>query len=898
MDVLQNKLDDIEQKFNIDKSSESAIAVAMRCWLLYKAQGDKAHLYKGYHINRSVFKTNFACFDHYFIDVFLSIEMENFDNAKQLLDLLKGSKNYFKNNEPQRFMLYTFLNGFYNIRLGKIRAFEKQQKTMNDFRDNTHNGLFDMLMAVSAYEYGDYNGAVLLFAKAYAKGERSAMMFAYLLDCFNNAPVDVSKVDDGMFFGFVRWALNKKLDISEAVFKFKYAMAAYFNVYPKLVEEVYRLYPHDEVLASICSALMERMDYSSSAFYFYKEAELKQIELPNIYNMLIKSAANNNVENISRYTLDMFFKTGYLEAMLLPFAYHLVITKPKNFELLDAYKDRIIDFAVESLKKGESGRYYNSIYRFYLSEAVTASDKSLMDLAEKILWEDLFKFRVLIENDSAKYIWVSEPERRDMNKYAITGKSKVIIASGPSFSCWFLDSDQRSLVETPYTAVRLVENADIELYKRFFGKGMTSPELIVALSKHYMSLEVLPEESIGVFKLAVARADLSASFKMLISAATGNYYASLGAYSKAVSYYKDVDENKLNDNYIEQMLIAYINANDYKKAVSLIVKKAECISDRNLFYALKQIAVKNIYDRDIANVAYELVLKSWYDKTLVEIIFSHYRGSQEEWQELSRALSHMSIAEQGLDEIILKNAIVMHQMDKGSQKVFQRMFEMNSKNTLVEEFVAFCVYEIIINNIKPEYETIEIMERMFFGSGDSFIAYALCHVYARYGITTFKSDEIIKQAVKLCEDDAFIFPVLKHIKDKKFTSAYIEKNQPFIYHGFPDKIIKLYYKTDNEPEFRSKRMRYLRFGLYFAHVTHFYGEKITYYFSEEMETGSIVSKQSVVENSDMKLSEIKDDSFFVINNALIYERLFKYDMVEGIITEKLREKPRIKSWIL
>jgi hypothetical protein len=346
------------------------------------------------------------------------------------------------------------------------------------------------------------------------------------------------------------------------------------------------------------------------------------------------------------------------------------------------------------------------------------------------------------------------------------------------------------------------------------------------------------------------------------------------------------------------MLMAYVNGRDYDKAVHLIIKKAECISDRGLFYALKQIITVGKYNKDIADVAYELTLKSWYDKVLTGIVFQHYNGSLEEWQALSKALSAMSVTEQALDEIILKNALWMHVFDKGSQNVFRRMHEMNPENPLIADYAALCAYEIIIKGTKPEYETIELLEKIYERGKDRMIAYALSHVYIQNDIATFRSEEIIKEAIGFAEKDRVIFPIFKSVKDKTLLSAYIESNQPFIYRGLPGRTVKLYYKADYATGFKVRMMHYVKFGLYFASIPSFYGETITYYFSEEMETGSITTKQEETENKNMRLSEDGKNPYYAINNALIYEQLFKYDMVEQIITERLKEKPRIKGWII
>ncbi|MDR2903431.1 MAG: DUF5717 family protein [Clostridiales bacterium] len=900
MEILLKRQTAIEERFHKKQSNRNAFALIESAWLLYKTAGDKSFLHKALHTAVTMTETNFSVAEFCFLRIFIQIELGNTDTAAELLDGLKPHKGYFKNHSPRGYAYYLFLLALLNQRNGKKRAAEKHYNLLSELNEPGENPLFDLLLGILNNAFSEYEDTVDFLSYAYKSGCRSAFLFQTALDCFQNAPKTITKFDAHLFFALTKWALQKGVDISALIQQFKNVIAAFFSAHQAGVEELYEKYPSGTLLKRICRERINRMDYSPRAFRYYKEAEGKQLDLPELYAALIKSASLNHDESLSRFTVDHYLKSQTADRELRAFVFHLMITKFKNSELYRGYEDEILAFAAESLRNRQSGRYYNSLYAVYLDSG--KADGDLLQAAEKQLYEDLFKFRLYIDAEETapkiRHVWISEKEQKEMRIYALSGRSRVIIASGEGFSIRFLEEEKRTVIDAPYRAVRLVETAGIDLYQRFFNQGLTSPELLIALANHYMTFEDLPAESLEIFKLAAANAFLSDSYRMVVKAAIGNYYANRGNYKTASLYYKEVDENSLNDRYLEQMLMAYVNGRDFDKAVGLIIKKAECISDRGLFYALKQMLPVKAYHKDLADVAYELTLKSWYDKALTTIVFQHYNGSLEEWQALSRALSAMSVSEQALDEIILKNALWMHVFDKGTQSVFWRMFDMNPENPLIADYATFCVYEIIIKGTKPEYETIELLEKLYERENDPMIAYALSHVYIRNDITTFRSEEMIKAAVAFAEKDRLIFPILKAVKDKTLLSAYIESNQPFIYRGLPGRTVKLFYKADYDAGFKTRTMQYVQFGLYFASIPSFYGDTLTYYFSEEMDTGSITTKQEQTKNNNMRLSENGKDPYYAINNALIYEQLFKYDMVEAIITERLKERPRIKGWII
>jgi len=143
-----------------------------------------------------------------------------------------------------------------------------------------------------------------------------------------------------------------------------------------------------------------------------------------------------------------------------------------------------------------------------------------------------------------------------------------------------------------------------------------------------------------------------------------------------------------------------------------------------------------------------------------------------------------------------------------------------------------------------------------------------------------------------------LFPVFQGNRDKTGVSAYIEKNRAFLYRAVPGKDVRLCYKVDDEAEYRQKKMRYVRFGIYLCAIPHFYGENISYFFSETRQTGSVSTKEESVRNTGVYIDEDSGDPYFAINNAAVYEQMFRYDQAERVIAGILREKKSVNARIM
>jgi hypothetical protein len=107
----------------------------------------------------------------------------------------------------------------------------------------------------------------------------------------------------------------------------------------------------------------------------------------------------------------------------------------------------------------------------------------------------------------------------------------------------------------------------------------------------------------------------------------------------------------------------------------------------------------------------------------------------------------------------------------------------------------------------------------------------------------------------------------------------------------------MHYKIKGQNEFKIKPMKYLKFGIYIASVTMFYGEEITYFFNEELNSGSITTQETIFINNVAQSSE-NPGKFEDINNCLMYIEKSRFDKVETVIAEYLKPHKTIIGKIL
>ncbi len=846
------------------------------------------------------------------ITCYIHLQSGDVNLAQPLLDKLFHYRNFYKQYNPEFFIAIN-----YNMAILEIKQenFSKAVKYIKNIEENkdVNIGFSHMLLGDLMLQSNNLEQAFNHFENSISFDFNSPFLYAGLFEIFNNKyELDFQSVN--VLLSFLNWASSHLREDDERVINILSHYEEFLSILPlnnftiRAILNVYNKYKASWALTKICEYLILRKNTTVRAFEYYSDAIKKQLEISKLYNFYLNTAIENKIEGISRYAITNYLKEqgDELDVDNLCYLYHIMLCDEKYFDMAQKYQQKIVYFLYYCFENNIQNRYVLTISRYVLSlSSEIKIPESYLGKIEAVLKNNMFLYDVFVADKNVSYIWYIEDEKRNAAKYELGRQMVTVTACSEAPEVVCVCGTKNSIVESKVIIEKRIKNAGMDMFLHFYKKGLKTEDIKIQLSKYILELKDYESDDTGLVEVYIDiltetlnLSEISKTFKMRISAALGNILYIQNRYDKALLYYEGVDENCLNDMVIEQMLKVFVNTGEFEKATRLIMKKSHCISDRTLFGALKRIGIEKKYDKLIADAAYELILKSWYDKTLLNITLKHYKGSQQDWQELSKTLALISASDENLDEIIIKNSIWMHKFDSGTQKVYCRMFEQSPDNEYVGLFTYYCVFEVLINNTKPEYSTIDVMEKLFLEYLDSILGYALCTVYIEHNVKTLHSDEIIAKVLEILENKGEMLPIFKKIKDKRFQTPYIIKNLPFIYRCLPNKNVFVHVRFDDNEEFMPIKMGYLRFGLYIANVSHFYNEKITYYFSEEMPTGSIVTKEYTAFNNTVYVDEASNDPFFVINNAICFEQMFKYDKVEKIINEFLKENQPIRGTIL
>lgn len=945
---LVSKLKSAENSYNLRPTDDRAVLLLVRYVFMSIFSNDTNYIKKGVEISEIMLHKNKGNGYIRILSAYLNLLNNDMQKVKSILKPLDSYKNYYKANDPLLYSYYLYIEGYiwYNLDrkkqtvkyLQQLKSMEpillKQNlsepgKTYFELQYNIKDLsiLYSLIGDLSIYIGDTENSYKYLGRATNNENVCKAISFYGLYNLFSMTKTTVKINDDykDLFSYFILKALPV-LTLNKMIEKEKENLQRTFITHPDYMETVYEYYKSPWLLKDLVAYYITNNNITNKAYKCYKEAEKGQIQNPKLPYFIVKGAMENEIEDMSYYFMNIFLESHESELdddiSLKAFIYHILVSDEKMETFLSEKHMEIISFSAYALENNYSNRYFNSLYCYMLKFIDTVNlPAQLIKKCEEIVIENLFLYKAEVTNPEIERIFIFEKEKKNLHSFDVVDGAVDIISASSDFNYFSMANKNKEIITDDLYFKKQIENADYETYKYLHAKNYEAENLTIALTNSYLSFESIddiPEEAIDVLNTALYLRDMSINFRTKITAGLGSILIKQDNLDKAVEYFKGVDENFLNDMYIEQMLKAFLKAKFYRKAWDLLIKKSYCISIDTKFDAVVSLCTQKELNPDdmpsLSNIAAELILHSKYHNSLVVLILKEYTGSQEQWLSIRKSLIKNASPLLELDEIILYNTIWIHNLDIGSQEIFANLCKVRPRHNLVKYFSIYLTYEILINNKKPIYEAIDSLEKVFFNKDNDFgeftvednhqIAYALTHFYLTHNVNTINSDNIIELSISFMELDNIIIPVIKNVKDfsdYNMKSHFIFKNRSFIYKASPDKTVTFNYRTDSNEAFTCINMNYLKFGIYMCIVPHFYLETIEYFFAETSTneaSSSIETLKETIVNNDKIAVENSNDEFFDINNALIYKDLFKFDLVEDIIYNKLKHNRSIKSTII
>lgn len=886
MEKIINKA---EQMYKNNKNKDRLQIFINKCYLAFLSENKIEYLKKAYFTIEEYLTLNKTDLDMILLICFFSLEQKNKEEAEKYINIISKYKKYLKNNEPIKYSFYIYLIALQKY--NKNKNISKYIKILQSYNKDNFKEISLMIIDLKFRNESLERDDIFEISI----NEKTYFLTNLLIYKLLEKSSKFFNIDKNLFKNYIKWGYNNKLNIENSVNKYK----NYLNFEvdeDSFNKRFYEFYKNDIILKTICETYLQQNKFSEISFFFYKEAIKKQIDLENLAFYYIKGCYKFKVEEIGLYPIKQFLNNLNIDFEIVPFVYHIILTNKKYSELIKENHIKILQFGNYFLEKKCVGRYYFTIYKYMLDNL--ENNPELENRILEIIYPIYYKYEIEFFNEKAKWIYIKNNEITTIKKYEIKDKKCYINAISNNFSYYIFDDQEKEILSCNLNIKKIIQDNSTKLVLKFYTKNLKDKFTLINLGTYFININKVPNKALDILIKILEIDDLSNIFRMKLLQIIGNIYFESEDYNNANIYYKKVSEKYINNKDINNILLTYVNCLENEKAIDIIKKKAHLLNEDILYTSLRKISENEQFDKEIAPFVYEMLMKSKIDNLFIDIVLNHYKGCLNEWIQLRNVLQNVEVLRKKVDEYILKETIYTHNLNSESEKVFISIFKDDVNNSIIKDFLNYCIYEAIFSEYKFLNETIEAMEQLFIEYKYEDVGYGLAHIYLKQDFDIEEKSIIFDEIIFNLEKLNINFNIFEENKDKLKKYAYILKNTPFIYNSLPNKDIYLFYKELNEESYKSVKMKYFKFGIYICTLPIFFGEEIEYYFTENMDTGSVSTKKYTKINNYNQIFEDIEDEYFKINNGIIYSYEGKYHLTHELIENTILRNYNLKGNIL
>ncbi len=870
MDYKQ-KLELLEKKYLENKTIKNALLLVQKYRTAYKFFNNFIYVKKALVIIKERMAENSLDARLILYRSYFAYLEGNIYESKSYLKVIKQGKNYYKENDKELYIFYLYVSGLVEQR-------DKYIKLLSKFI--VDNKIVSCYIADLYLEDVEYN----MCYKYLKEGNNSPLFFEIMYKYFD----DNKEVEDnkGLLSRLLRWCYYHNISVSSLLTKQGKNISNQIKDNISLFTKIYYQHEEDYILEKLCQALIKKEETSKDSFLLYLKAAKKQISLKNLNKMLILSSYKNNYENISYFFMKNFLLEEKLTSEIKGFIFHLLIIKENLNQLLEENNLLIVEHSIYGVDNGLTDIYNLSVYRYcLLNQKKFLIEKNYVNKMEAILFENLFNYKVHVNNKFIRYVAIKEYEKKDLIFFPIENQEGTVKTSTSEFSYYFFDDSKNNMIKEIPVFYPMVYSLDISIYIYFYNRGKRTPELLISCSNYCLNNSINEDEILHILEDTGGLKNLTTEYINKINLLMASIYLNKKEYKKALEYFNKINYSKLSGDYIEKLLIVLLETKNYKKASDLLLLKRQKISQGVIIYALEKLLTQDELkkNRGLVSISFEMIKKGSLNLQLINLVLSEYETTLDELLSFYKIINKKNIFNKTLAEKIIISTIKNRFINEEIENIFVKLYKQINLEKSTTLFIDYLSYEVIKNGYVVSEEVLKILEEVYSYNKITLMTLAISYYYKKV-----KNYDIIKQGINEMEKEKILFPVFK----EEFFSCcgdYVNKFQPFIYHSEKNKQVYFNFKFKEEVTFKKVEMEYFKFGLFVKKIVLFYNEEIDYYFEEVHDSGSITTDIKKFKNKQNKLRDTTSE-YTVINNACIYKEKFKYNEVENIIISLLNNQ--------
>lgn len=703
---------------------------------------------------------------------------------------------------------------------------------------------------------------LLRIKEAFKKGCFSPIMYYEALTVINSDPMLVRILNDFeirvLSFGLKHKKITRRLAdyINYLILNEKMVSAPVIDI----ERQLYEAFKQDNMLETLVIHMIRNEMCSFSCFQYYEKAVLKGLKITRLYEFYIKSMDKSSYRKLPEVVLMYFQYEVHLNYVDRAYLYADILTE--NKEVCSLYEDEIKNFGYEQLCMDRIDDNLNRIYKYMW-------DIQLLDnnTAESMV-NLMFTYKVKCLDETVQYVIVKHKELTLLDRYPVVDGVAYItmFTKGCALAFECIDGSIHK------------DTLDYEIEKIFENTDLLQAALNKAIRNEY--IEFYKFETGSSFDMAdtvkylAGLKGLEEYMREVLNSWLIDYYYhkkdQMGNENSTAINRKEIQKYILSNHLKKKEVIQYI---DICSSTSMFDTACDLIENYGIdgvpFETLYKIGnfllekLGNVHDVLLLDICFKSFLNRQYNEKMVSYLNDNFNGTSDEMYHVWKACNELQIDKTDISERIIAQMLFCSQQDEKLTEVFNTYYTSYNdgkkhditngrKRIIIDAYICYQSYlyfvkqHIVRQHLEKETNTecdLNVDVFAFTVIEDYLTANYKIHnicklAYLKYmsknpdTMTETQKKLVETLIIELCEENQ-CFDFYKKFGDV-LCLPYTIINQTYVqYIGSPDAKVNIYfYKNENESNVEHEIITGCC-GVYTKGFTLFYGDRISYYFTEE-----------------------------------------------------------------
>lgn len=267
-------------------------------------------------------------------------------------------------------------------------------------------------------KYRDYGDRIRVLERQFFNGSNQILLYAEAYICFQERVLLLRKLD-AFEIQILDFATKYKIITKELALYAAEQISQQKKYNAKLVrilERAYAMYEDVRILNALCMQLIKGNKIGNEYFKWYEKAVQEELRVAQLYEYYMMSMNVQRVKHAFPRIVYLYFMHGInLDYRRTALLYENILTyEDENGEIFKFYKDQMLQFAREQLKK----RHVNDSLRIIYNRFIHENNVSIEEL--DAIYDICHKYHVTTTKEDVKYVLVIEKDGSIKQRVAYT----------------------------------------------------------------------------------------------------------------------------------------------------------------------------------------------------------------------------------------------------------------------------------------------------------------------------------------------------------------------------------------------------------------------------------------------------------------------------------------------